>query len=65
MRISSTRCVYQGCVLGTMFFAIVASQVHKQLAAIALNESLLGGYSDDGNYLGSHSSLVAMGDAMP
>jgi hypothetical protein len=42
MRIPSTRGVYQGCVLGAMFFAIVAFRVYKQLAAIAPSES---GYS--------------------
>jgi hypothetical protein len=48
-----------------MFFAIVASRVYKQLAAIAPNESVVCGYSDDGPFLGPHASLVAISDAMP
>jgi hypothetical protein len=52
--------------LGHMFFAIVASRVYKQLAAIAPNESVdVCGYSDDGHFLGPPASLVAIGDAMP
>jgi hypothetical protein len=35
MRIPSTRGFHQGCVLGVMFFAIIASRVYKLLAAIA------------------------------
>jgi hypothetical protein len=47
-----------------MFFAIVASQVYKQLAAIAPNESVFCGYPDDGHFLGPPASLVAIGNAM-
>jgi hypothetical protein len=65
MRIPSTHGVHQGCVLGAMFFAIVASRVHKQLAAIAPNESVVSGYSGDGHFMGPLASLVAIGDAMP
>jgi hypothetical protein len=48
-----------------MFFAIVASRVYKQLAAIAPNESVLCGYSDNGHFLGPLASLVVIGDAVP
>jgi hypothetical protein len=48
-----------------MFFAIVASRVYKQLAAIAPNESGVCGYSDLVHFLGAPASLVVMGDAMP
>jgi hypothetical protein len=48
-----------------MFFAIVASLVQKQFAAIAPNESVVCGYFDDGHFLGPFASLVAIGDAMP
>jgi hypothetical protein len=65
MRIPNTRGVHQGCVLGAMFFAIVTSQVYKQLDAIAPNESVVCGCSDDGHFLGPPASLVAIGDAMP
>jgi hypothetical protein len=65
MRIPSIRGVHQGCVLGAMFFAIVASQVYKQLAAISPNESVVCGYSYDGHFLGPPASLLAIGDAMP
>jgi hypothetical protein len=51
MRIPSTRGVHQGCVLGAMFFATVASRVYKQLAAIAPNESVVCGYFDDGHFM--------------
>jgi uncharacterized membrane protein YsdA (DUF1294 family) len=45
MRIPSTRGVHQVCVIGAMFFAIVASRVYKhQLAAITPNESVVCGY---------------------
>jgi hypothetical protein len=64
MPIPSTRGVHQGCVLGAMFFAIVAPRVYKQLAAIAPNESAVCGYSYDGHFLGPPASLVAIGDAM-
>jgi hypothetical protein len=37
MRIPRTHGVHQGCVLGAMFFTIVASRVYKQLAMIAPN----------------------------
>jgi hypothetical protein len=40
MRMPSTRGVHQGCVLGAMFFAIVASRVYKQMAAIARTNPL-------------------------
>jgi hypothetical protein len=66
MRIPGTRGVHQGCVLGVMFFAIVASRVYKQLAAIVRNESVVCGNSDDGHLLGPPASqVVAIGDAMP
>jgi hypothetical protein len=65
MRIPSIRGVHQGCVLMAIFFAIVAPRVYKQLAAIAPNEFVVCGYSDDGHFLGSPASLVAIGDAMP
>jgi hypothetical protein len=48
-----------------MFYAVVASRVYKQLAAIAPNDSVVCGYSDDVHFLGHHASLVAIGDAMP
>jgi hypothetical protein len=41
IRIPITRGVHQGCVLGAMFFAIVASRVYKPLAAISPNESVV------------------------
>jgi hypothetical protein len=65
MRIPSTRGVHPGCVLGAMFLAIAASRVYKQLAAIAPNESVVCGYSNDGHFPGPPASLVAIGDAMP
>jgi hypothetical protein len=65
MRIPSTREIHQGCMLGAMFFAIIASRVYKQLASIAPNESVVCGYYDDGHFLGCLASLVAIGDAMP
>jgi hypothetical protein len=65
MRIPTTRAVLQGCFLGAMFFAIVASHVFKQLAAIAPNESGVCGYSDASHFVGPPASLVAIGDAMP
>jgi hypothetical protein len=65
MRIPSTRGIHQGCVLGALFFAIVASRVCKQWAVITPTESVVCGYSDDGNFLGPPASLVASGDAMP
>jgi hypothetical protein len=65
MRIASSRGVHQGCVLGAMFFAIVASRVYKESVAFAPNESVVCGYSDDGRFLGPLASLVAIGDAMP
>jgi hypothetical protein len=65
MRIRSTRGVHQGCVLGAMFFAIFASRVYKQLAAISPNESVICGYSDDGHSPEPYAPLVAIGDAMP
>jgi hypothetical protein len=51
MRIPSTRGVHKGCVFGAMFFAVVASRVCKQLAAIAPNESVDCGYSDGGYFM--------------
>jgi hypothetical protein len=48
-----------------MFFAIAASRVYKQVIAIAPNESVVCGYSDDGHFLGPPASIVATGDAMP
>jgi hypothetical protein len=48
-----------------MIFAIVASRVYKQLAAIAHNESAVCGHSDDGRFLGPPASYVAISDAMP
>jgi hypothetical protein len=65
MRIPGTRGVHQGCVLGAMFLALVASRVYKQSAAIAPNESVVCGYLDDGHFMGPLASLVAIGDAMP
>jgi hypothetical protein len=65
MRIPSTRGVNQGCALGAMFFAIVASRVYKKFDAIAPNESVVCGYFDDGHFLGPRASNVAIGDAMP
>jgi hypothetical protein len=65
MRIPSTRGVHHGFVLGAMFFAMVASRVYKQLAAIAPNESVVCGYSDDGHFMGPPASLVAIDDALP
>jgi hypothetical protein len=65
MRIPRTRGVHQGCVLGAMFFAIVASRVYKHLVAIAPKESVVCGYSDDGHFVRPLASLVAIGDAMP
>jgi hypothetical protein len=65
MRIPSTRGFRQGCVLGAMFFAIVASRVCKQLAAIVPNESVVCGYSDYGPFLGPPACLVAIDNAMP
>jgi hypothetical protein len=65
MRIPCTRGVQQGCVLGAMFFAIVASRVYKQLASVAPNESVVCGYCDDGHFMGPPASFVAIGDALP
>jgi hypothetical protein len=65
MRIPRTRGVHQDCVLGAMFFAIVASRVYKQLAAIAPHECVVCGHSDDGHILGPPASVVAIDDAMP
>jgi hypothetical protein len=48
-----------------MFFAIVASRVYKQLAAIVPNDSVVCGYCDDGSFMGPLASLVVVGDAMP
>jgi hypothetical protein len=48
-----------------MFFAIVASHVYKQLAAIVPSESAVCDYSDNGFFLGPLAPLVAIGDAMP
>jgi hypothetical protein len=48
-----------------MLVAIVASRVYQQLAAIARTDSVFCGISDNGNLLGPHASLVAIGDAMP
>jgi hypothetical protein len=52
MRIPSTRGVHQGCVLGAMFFAIIASRVYKKLAANAPIESIVCAFLDDGHFLG-------------
>jgi hypothetical protein len=52
-------------VLGAMFFAIAASRIYKQLAAIAPNESIVSGYSNDGHFTGPPASFVAIGDAVP
>jgi hypothetical protein len=48
-----------------MFFAIVASRVYNQLAAIAQNEYVVCGYCDYDYFFGSPASLVTIGDAMP
>jgi hypothetical protein len=65
MRIPSTCGVHQGCVLGAMFFAIVAFRVYKKLAAVAPNESTFCDYSVDGHFLGSPTYVVAIGEAKP
>jgi hypothetical protein len=65
MRIPRTRGVHQDCVLGAMFFAIVASRVYKHLAAIAPKESVVCGYFDDGHFVRPLASLVAIADVMP
>jgi hypothetical protein len=51
MRIPITHEVHKGCVLGAMFFAIVASRVYKQLAAIAPNELVVCGCFNDDHYM--------------
>jgi hypothetical protein len=51
MRIPGTCGVHQGCVLGAMLFALVASRVYKQWVAIAPNESVIYGYFDDGHFM--------------
>jgi hypothetical protein len=65
IRIPDTRGVHQDCVLGAMYFATIASRVYKRLAAVAPNESIVCAYSDDGNSLGPHASVVAIGEAVP
>jgi hypothetical protein len=47
-----------------MLFAIFASRVYKQLVAIAPNEYIVCGYSDDVHFMGPPPSLGAIGDTM-
>jgi hypothetical protein len=65
MRIPSTRGVHQGCVLEAIFFAIVASLVCKRSYAFASNESIFCANSENGNFLGTPASLVAIDEHMP
>jgi hypothetical protein len=50
-RIPSIRGVHQDCVLGAMFFAIVASWVYMKFVVIAPNESFVCAYADEGHFL--------------
>jgi hypothetical protein len=65
MRIPSTRGVYKDCILGAMFITIVASRVHKKLAAIAPNKFFVCVCYNNGYISGSLASLVAVCEAMP
>jgi hypothetical protein len=56
--------LYQGCVLGAIFFALVVFGVYKKLVAIAPNESIACGYLDNNNFFGPPPYIVAIGDAM-